>query len=534
MSVLDLTDAYLTVPVDPEFYRYLKFAFQNRVYCYVCMPFGLSSAPRKFTKLMKPIIIFLREKGIVLIIYIDDIWVTAQSYHSCLQSVLTTARLLSSLGFLINRKKSKPEPSQCVHVLGYIVNSVSMRVYLPKRKEEDIITCCKTVLSQTVSIRTVAKVLGKIVASFPAFQLARAHYRYLEADKTRALKLNGFQFDKPCHVSFEAKMDLLWILQNVVNVSAPVKKPLVDLELFVDASQSAWGARLLHMEAKGFFAEDELCHSINSKETLAVWLALCAFQPFIANQAVLVRSDNTTAVSTIAKMGTLSNLFRDDIVRKIWDFSNIHNISLSIAHIPGVDNPADYPSRNLTQYTEWELHQTQFQTITAILGHPEVDLFASRLNNKLKTFVSWKPDPFAFKIDAFSFHWGQGKYYAFPPFILISRILSKIITDKATLILVFPLWKSQPWYPLLTSLLASPIILLSRPPQIHLPWDRTLVHPLSRTLQLGSAILSGNSTYRMKYQQKLRSYSSTVSDRLLVLDTDQALKLGRHMPKFMI
>ena len=46
MSVLDLMDAYLTVPVGSWFVRFLFFRFQGKFYCYLCMPFGLLSAPR--------------------------------------------------------------------------------------------------------------------------------------------------------------------------------------------------------------------------------------------------------------------------------------------------------------------------------------------------------------------------------------------------------------------------------------------------------------------------------------------------------
>ena len=40
---------------------------------HTCLPFGLSSVPRIFTKLLKPVVAYLRSKGVRCMIYIDDI-----------------------------------------------------------------------------------------------------------------------------------------------------------------------------------------------------------------------------------------------------------------------------------------------------------------------------------------------------------------------------------------------------------------------------------------------------------------------------
>ena len=58
-------------------------------------------------------------------------------------------------------------------------------------------------------------------------------------------------------------------------------------------------------------------------------------------------------------------------------------------------------------------------------------LFASRLNKRFPIFCSWKPDPDAWKIDAFSFPWIQKGLYAFPPFCLVGKVLAKVIQDKS-------------------------------------------------------------------------------------------------------
>ena len=51
MASLDLKDAYYTVGVNPSHRKYLRFIWKNVLYQFTCLPNGLSSCPRKFTKL---------------------------------------------------------------------------------------------------------------------------------------------------------------------------------------------------------------------------------------------------------------------------------------------------------------------------------------------------------------------------------------------------------------------------------------------------------------------------------------------------
>ncbi|KAJ1143654.1 hypothetical protein NDU88_009959 [Pleurodeles waltl] len=69
---LDLKDTYLTVPIFPPHRRFLQFIWRDQVFNFTSLPFGLSSAPWSFTKMLKPVVEYLRSRGIRLIIYLDD------------------------------------------------------------------------------------------------------------------------------------------------------------------------------------------------------------------------------------------------------------------------------------------------------------------------------------------------------------------------------------------------------------------------------------------------------------------------------
>ena len=84
-----------------------------------------------------------------------------------------------------------------------------------------------------------------------------------------------------------------------------------------------------------------------------------------------------------------------------------------------------------------------------------MDLFASRLTAQCPAFFSWRPDPYAVATDAFLQGLSQIKGYANPAWGLIGRVLSKVQMDRARIALVAPVWKTQPWYPLLLQMLIA-------------------------------------------------------------------------------
>ena len=78
-------------------------------------------------------------------------------------------------------------------------------------------------------------------------------------------------------------------------------------------------------------------------------------------------------------------------------------------------------------------------------GTPQIDLFATEENHRLPVYCSPIADPNAFAIDALSFSWSNLHAYAYPPSVLISKILNKAARDSCKLTLVAPLWIRSIW-----------------------------------------------------------------------------------------
>ena len=101
MASIDIKDAYYSVPIAIEHQKFLRFVWRDNLYQYVCLPNGLSSAPRMFTKLLKPVFKVLREKGLLSSAYIDDLYLQGDTFHECLENALNTVQLLRDLGFVV-------------------------------------------------------------------------------------------------------------------------------------------------------------------------------------------------------------------------------------------------------------------------------------------------------------------------------------------------------------------------------------------------------------------------------------------------
>ena len=61
---IDIRDAYLHVPMHQAVRKYLRFVVNKKVYQFTCLPFGLATSPREFTKLLRPVVSLLRQQGV--------------------------------------------------------------------------------------------------------------------------------------------------------------------------------------------------------------------------------------------------------------------------------------------------------------------------------------------------------------------------------------------------------------------------------------------------------------------------------------
>ena len=494
MGSVDLRHAYYSVNVDLEYRKYLKFYWRGQLFAYTCLPNGLANCPRFFTKLLKPVFATLRAQGFLSAAYIDDSYLQGQTDLECQENIDNTVNLLSSLGFTIHREKSVLKPTTRLKYLGFILDSEKMTVSLSPEKAVNIQQSCLELKDKKeTTIRELARVIGKIVACFPGTKFGPLYYRKLEKLKILALKKAAGNYEAVTWLTKEAKQELEWWIQNVGLDVYPLNEEKTKVQMETDASMKGWGAVCQNEKTGGRWKDVEKEMHINALELLAIQFALKSFLKVIANKQVHILCDNTCAVTYIRNKGGSKSEVCNDIAHSIWVWCQSNDIDLTISHLPGAKNvQADEKSRKFNDATEWMLNPIIFKKVVQKTFVPKVDLFANRLNHQLPQFLSWKPDPEAMAIDAFSVGWNKwNNVYIFPPFSLIQRALRKLEQEEAEALFILPNWPTAVWYPqMMRMLIGLPICLPQTKKTLLLP-GRKDPHPIHHRLRLLAVMLSG-------------------------------------------
>ena len=462
---IDLKDDFHTISLHNDSKKLVVFEFENQRYCYNCLPFGLSSSPRIFSKILKPVISYLRSKGIKITFYLDDILLCNSSKEKLISDLNITLSLLTNLGFVINNDKSQLIPSQSLLHLGYLWNTTDMSISLPPEKLGNIKMLSRKCLKSPSSLRTLATLLGLLVNSSNGFSFAPLHYRCFQLCFVKGLSYCS-DWDEIWPLSESASKDLIWWSDCALSDIQPVYFNAIspDITIFTDACLSGWGSSLSTGDiTSGQWSSIESLEHINFLELKAIHLTILEFLPILSNKCIKIRSDNSTAVYYINKIGGTRSKKLCFLALEIWKLFQENNIKCHASHISGIDNSAaDFFSR-YSHCHEYELSSKAFAKLCEILPFElEIDVFASKQNAKLPNYVSLIDDDDASYSNAFSFKWNSS-IYMFPPIPLIPKVMMKFLRDNVEFgILVTPAWHSLSIIPLLEkSLVCSPIFIHS-------------------------------------------------------------------------
>ena len=112
-----------------------KFVWGGQLYEFQSLPMGLTSSPRIFAKIMKPVLASLRQKGYTNSGYIDVLYLQGADFVHCCNNIKDTVDLFLRLGFFIHPEKCTLTPTQEITFLGFNLNSTAMMVYLSDKRK---------------------------------------------------------------------------------------------------------------------------------------------------------------------------------------------------------------------------------------------------------------------------------------------------------------------------------------------------------------------------------------------------------------
>jgi len=485
MCSFDLEDAYLNVPISDESQKYLCFRFEGRTFAFTCLPFGLSLSPIVFTKTAGIIASVCRRAGLKVVAYIDDFLISSRVDYA--RPHAEFAKWL--LGFLYFKPKEDKclwSPTQNIEFLGMILDSVSRKFLVPRKK----LCIFRKVVGEALHRhsdhgRVPLKLLEKIRGSLEFFALAMEPASYMNKNIQHVIARSRSQ--EFVSVPEAALADLrYWAEDSVYEDSngrsfisrfdLDFMSPPIILE--VDASDSGWGCivRLpssnleyslfgeqsirdpeVHSPyvgeglatSAGVLAYDELATSSTMRELLGLRYAISdpRIQKFLTGKRTLIRMDNAGAIANLRKGGG-PNPGLSDVTRSILITLRDLLTSASFMWIPrelnliadGLSKREEFTSICLTQESADYLFR-RFRRCT-------VDRFASKANHVLPKWVSRVPEPGAWGVDAFRepHLWLEAVNFIHPHPDDLPKVASVLKWVSARCLVLAPWWPGSSWF----------------------------------------------------------------------------------------
>ena len=487
---IDFSDAYHHVPMRKAHWKYLCFEVGGRRYWYVSLPFGLSTAPRIFTEVVKTLKEWARRMLMLLFQYIDDWLNVASSFQKTWLLTRLFVHKCLDLGLLVNLSKSELIPTQQILFLGRTFDFVQGKVFVSPQSRKSIISkIARTRLFARPPLWLAESLLGLLSSAEKAVPWGRLNLRDLQRCVNTALKRGRTSYRTVTMTALAWENLSWWSLDLNLAPGQLFVTPPPSVAVQSDASTTGWGFVINSQTFKGQWSVKERKLHINLLELRVIEIVcrLCPDQ--IQGRTVRFLLDNSTAIAYLNKQGGTRSLHMMNETRQV--FAALINLDVTpvACHIAGALNVlADLASRQgQVIATEWRLSDAVFQWIGDVSpwGRPQAELFANSSNHHLKQYFSPCPDTESIGVDSLVAEWPNQVLYAFPPAVILDKVIARLLVEKQRrVLLVAPLLPNAPWFPSLYSMLIqeplqlpTPCNMLRQPHWLHF-------HPTPATMKL--------------------------------------------------
>jgi hypothetical protein len=328
-----------------------------------------------------------------------------------------------------------------------------------------------------VSLVLLQKLSGKCISLSAAVPAARLFTNELNMAISKAARAT-----KPLFITSALRQEVEhWLFLESWSGFLPWKtEKRHQVKIYSDASSYAWGGVLnpdeISVVISDYWPDDDLTKDIVTKEALALSRMLSAFADHIKNSWVDVYVYSLSLVQSWNSQGARSHSFAEAL-KSVFVVASFANIHLNLLHIPSGLNVADPPSRTLSlQDTKlagatWATIQRHFGgqfghsiDLMALPSNAMVDFQGSRL-----PFISPFPTPGCLGVNFFAqspLHYPSNIFsnpYAFPPILLIPRVLRYLLSLSLPFTMVVPdVLPRCSWWPVIQAASHASILLGQR------------------------------------------------------------------------
>ena len=170
LFTFDIKSAYHHIEIFKGHQQYLGFQWvyngKPQYFIFKVLPFGLSTAPSVFTKVLKPLLRHWRSSGKRVCMFLDY-GVGGSSLLQCATLVLQAVKTdLIRLGFLLSESKCFWEPRQIQTWLGHLFNMSKNQLFVTEARLQKLEQSLSNTLGcpRKVTARQLAAVAGQIMS----------------------------------------------------------------------------------------------------------------------------------------------------------------------------------------------------------------------------------------------------------------------------------------------------------------------------------------------------------------------------------
>ncbi len=195
---------------------------------------------------------------------------------------------------------------QRISFLGVELDSVSMMAHLTEERAQTVLNCLSSFRCRNVApLKPFQRLLWHMASAAAVTPLRLLHMRppqhWLYSRVPRWEWCRGtlrVGITQQCRRSLSP-----WTDRAFLRAGVPLEQVSRYTVVTTDASSTGWGATCNGQAASGLWTGPRLLWHINCLEVWTVHLALLQFRPLLLGKHVLVRTDNTAAVSYISRCG---------------------------------------------------------------------------------------------------------------------------------------------------------------------------------------------------------------------------------------
>jgi hypothetical protein len=459
------------------------------------LPFGWTSSPFVFTKVVKVLARAMRARGIRCLWFLDDCLVSLPTRAQAIRARAVIEEMLASAGFAKAPDKGVWEPTQQLpDHLGYTISTQGRgELRVPQRRCTSISSAAKDLLcrakrdARRVPTELLQTFIGRAASVTQAVRQARFWIRSLHdvcelfaaTSTLDRAALRDLQTWADFHVDSPANGVPLWPEEpsaaiytdasGTIGFGSVLEAPRAARSahgyLFQRpnlpgsfATDAAGGGRQGVKFSGGFWSpEERLLYHITLKELIAVRRGLLMHADDLRGRVVRLWEDNMAVVHIIQNCTSRSPALMAEL-RLLLTLLDELQIDLRPRYIRSALNPADFYSR-MVQRDAWSLRPAVQRMVAtkARRVHGQgisLDPFACHQFAVCARYASLLSDPAALSADGLALSWTheRGSVWLNPPWALLAQCIAKLHSERPAAVLIVPEWQTQVWWPALLAL----------------------------------------------------------------------------------